>query len=392
MNKKNILFIVHNYNSFQKDQIESVSKYFENVYVLIRFNPIFRLAYFFSLGKLKKFSPSYSLDCYKKPANVILIVTPVWYLPIGIFYKNLGEPHFKAAQKAIVKNNIEFDLIHSHFLWSSGYAGAKLKEKYNVPLVLTGHGYDVYSLPHKNPSWREKISMVIKQADIITTPSESNLRVFKELGFDQKVKVIPNGYHKSLFYPLDMNTCRRRLGVPLKPNVIINVGNLEKVKGHIHLIHAVRKLTGTHPSILCFIVGDGSLKRALKREINRLNLGKNIFLLGAKKHKDLVEWINASNVFVMPSIKESFGVAQVEALACGNPVVATKNGGSEEIITNFSHGILCEPNDSTALSQAINTALNKNWDSSKIVDYASKFSWETLGGKFWEVYRNFINI
>ncbi|MGA9189446.1 MAG: glycosyltransferase, partial [Methanosarcina sp.] len=90
---------------------------------------------------------SSKIDLIDKPTNVNLYPTPTFYFPSNSQYKKLGETHYKYVDKLIKKNTLQFDLIHSHFTWSSGYVGAKLKEKYDVPFIVTAHGYDIYTLP-----------------------------------------------------------------------------------------------------------------------------------------------------------------------------------------------------------------------------------------------------
>ncbi len=387
--KKRALFIVHNYNSFQKDQIESVAHWFEVVYVLVRYNPLFRLFYYLTLTKFGRFNPSYTVDLHGKPPNIIVILTPVWYIPIDFFYNRLSGWHLESVIRAINKYNIKFDIIHAHFLWSAGNVGSKLKELYKVPFVVTGHGYDVYTLPFKNKFWRDKITGAVKSADAITTPSKSNLNQLHDIGLSDRVSVIPNGYNKHLFYQKDKTDCRTLLKLPQHKHIIISVGNIEYVKGHNYLVEAM-KIMEQGVDVLCFIIGSGSQTASLRQQIKALNLEKKVILLGAIKHEQIVNWMNAADLLVVPSVKESFGVVQVEALACGLPVIATKNGGSEEIITEPSHGLLCEVKNSALLAQTIKDGLNRKWIQEDIMRYSLNFSWEILGRKFINIYQNLL--
>ena len=83
LKKKNILYIVHNYNNFQKDPIEEASKYFNKVYVLVRYKPISDIVDKIPLKSLKKFRKEYVLDLRELPSNVEVIKTAVWYFPYG---------------------------------------------------------------------------------------------------------------------------------------------------------------------------------------------------------------------------------------------------------------------------------------------------------------------
>src|SRR4030065_2775902 len=190
---KKILFIVHNYNNFQKDQIECVSSYFKEVYVLIRFNPIFRFINYLSREKFKKYNKAYSIDLTGIPNNIKIYETPVIYLPFGIFYKLLGKWHLNSALRIINKYKLEFDLIHGHFIWSSGYVATRLGQIYSKPSIVTAHGYDVYSLPFKSFAWKNKIIEILDRASAITTPSKSNFSIIKKLTKNNNVGVVSNG-------------------------------------------------------------------------------------------------------------------------------------------------------------------------------------------------------
>ena len=96
--------------------------------------------------------------------------------------------------------------------------------------------------------------------------------------------------------------------------------------------------------------------------------------------------MNASDLFVLPSLSESFGIVQIEAMACGVPVVATINGGSEEIITSEDYGLLVEPANPEDLAEKILIALNKEWDKEKIRKYAEQFTWERIAERIHEIY------
>ena len=112
----------------------------------------------------------------------------------------------------------------------------------------------------------------------------------------------------------------------------------------------------------------------------------NIVLAGGNKpSKEIPLWMNACDVFVLPSLSESFGIVQIEAIACGKPVVATYNGGSEEVITNEKLGILVEPEDADGLAKAILKALDTKWDKNYILNYAEQFTWDKIAEKIREV-------
>ena len=270
-------------------------------------------------------------------------------------------------------------MIHAHFIYPSGYVGAKLKEEYSKPLIITGHGYDVYDLPFKNVEWNKKIRSVLNTADHILTPSKSNYDKLMQFDIsDEKVYVIHNGYNSNLFKNISTSEAKEKLNLSKDKKIILSVGNLELVKGHKYLIEAIKVLIKREQNITCLIIGSGSQKKYLDGLIDRLSLSDHIILVGGKHHNEIPLWMNACDVFVLPSLRESFGVVQIESMACGKPVVATFNGGSEEVIINEKLGILVEPKAVNELANAILKALDKEWDKDYILNYAKHYSWDKI--------------
>lgn len=392
LKKKNILYLVHNYNSFQKDSIEVAAKSFNKVYVLVRYKPISSFIKYLPFKNLKKYKEEFCIDTKYTPSNVEVIKTPVLYLPFGFLYKLLGKLHLSAVLKVIKKNNIKFDIIHCHFLWSSGYVGMMLKKEYNKPLVLTGHGYDVYSLPFKNSFWKKNIKEILLSADSIITVSNKNRDLLLELGAcKKKVALIYNGYNSKIFKYADKYESRKALGIKSNAKILLNIGNLEEVKGHKYLIEAISFLKKEKPNIYCYIVGGGSLIFELEKLVEKFHLEKNIIFLGPKKHEDISIWLNACDLFVMPSISEGLPISMLEALGCGKPFVGSSVGGIPEIIVSEDYGILVKPRDSKGLVRTINKAFKKEWDYEKIAEYGKEFTWEEVNKKIVNIYSKVLN-
>jgi len=383
----NLAVICHSYNNFQKDPIDILAPRVSSVNVFVRVNPFSELGKYLSIPQLERFSSAYKIDLTGTPENVQVSPTPIWYLPTDRDYKRLGERHYAHVKSLIKERGTKFDLIHAHFTWSAGYAGARLKEEYDVPFVVTGHGYDIYSLPFKDDEWRAKIEYVLNTADHIITVSQSNLACIQKLDVSTPVTVIPNGFRSDLFYPRDSLECRKALNLPLDKKIILTVGNLEPVKGQRYLVEAVQRIIRERKNILCVIVGAGKVRTALERQIRSLGLEDYILLAGGKPHDEIPLWMNACDLFVLPSLRESFGVVQIEAMACGKPVVATRNGGSEEVVISDKYGLLVEPADPEDLAEKILVALDREWDREAILAYAERFTWENIVKEITTIYQ-----
>jgi len=158
--------------------------------------------------------------------------------------------------------------------------------------------------------------------------------------------VIPNGYNPLRFAPANTNYARKKLNLAENARLLVNIGNLEEYKGQKYLIESMKTILAAHQDVMLYIVGQGSLKPELQSLINRYDLQSRVILAGGNKPADEIPlWMNACDVFVLPSISEGNPTVMFEALACGKPFVGTKVGGIPEIITNNKLGILVEPRD-----------------------------------------------
>ena len=385
---KDLLVICHSYNDFQKDPTETNAPHFSSVNVLVRTNAFIELGHYLHipLPQLVRFSSAHKVDKTGTPANVHLHLTPVLYFPTEQGYKTLGEKHLSSVEALIHRHRIAFDLIHAHFTWSSGYVGARLKEKYGVPFVVTAHGEDIYRLPFKDAVWRKNIEYVLNTADAIITVSRSNHACIRKLDVKTPVHVIPNGFRSDLFCSSEMSECRRVLGLPIDRRILLTVGSLIPVKGQKYLIEAVSEIIREKNDILCVIVGDGGLRTTIERQLRSLGLEDHVMLAGAKPHNEIPLWINACDLFVLPSLNEGNPTVMFEVLGCGKPFVGTKVGGVPDIITSDTYGFLVNPADPRDLKEKILMALEHTWDRQAILSYATRYTWENIAEEIRGVY------
>lgn len=381
-----ILVLTHLYASFVKDQVELLAKSYKNINVLVRRNPIADLANYLPINYLKPFSSNAIVDLSHKPNNINVFQTPIFYLPTNSGYKKLSKNHYYAAGKAINDNNLKFDFIHAHFTVSAGYAGAKLKEKYGVPLVVTAHGIDIYDTPFRDDDWRQQIEYVLNTADHIITVSNKNYSCIKKLNVRTPVEVIPNGYNKNFFYPQNSKECKRKLNLPQDKKIILTVGKLFTIKGQAYLIESIAEILKTRTDILCVIVGDGELQQKLLKQIRNNSLEKYVIMVGGKPHNEIPMWINACDIFVLPSLNEGNPTVMFECLGCGKPFIGTNVGGIPEVITSDNYGYIVQPRNAQDLAEKILVALDRNWDTQLIYKYSTRYTWEKITENIIEVY------
>jgi len=120
---------------------------------------------------------------------------------------------------------------------------------------------------------------------------------------------------------------------------------------------------------------------------DRYGLEDYAILVGGRRHEEIPIWMNASDIFVLPSLKEGFPTVIPEAMACSKPIVATRVGGVPEAIYSDELGILIPPKDPESLAWAILEALYRKWDSNIILEHARRYSWSELAKQILLVYQ-----
>lgn len=364
---------------FVKDQVDILRQHFQEVVVIA---PILR-----SFG----FLPEDSLCRDYQYENVRVYYPRSVYIPWPLYRRfGLGSLYYdarcSAVERLIKQEKIEFDLVHAHFVWPSADIGRHLKERYGVPVVVTAHGYDIYELPFLNEIWGKRVTSVLNAADAIITVSRRNEECIKKLGVTKPVYVIPNGFRSDLFYPRDQAECRRALGLPPDRKILLAVGNLVEVKGHRYLVEAMAEVVKERPDVLCVIVGSGPLKGKLEGQIKSLGLEEHVRLVGGKPHEEIPIWMNACDVFVLPSLRESFGIVQIEAMACGKPVVATRNGGSDDLFADGGIVPLVACGDPQGLAVQILNSLEIGPDVEGIIVGINRYDQEYVMGSLLNIY------
>ena len=138
--------------------------------------------------------------------------------------------------------------------------------------------------------------------------------------------------------------------------------------------------------ILVIIVGSGKLKTDVEKQIRSSGLEEYIKTVGNKPHAEIPLWMNASDIFVLPSLNEGNPTVMFEALGCGKPFVGTRVGGVPEIISSDVYGLLVRPADPRDLAEKILIAVDRQWDREAILTYAKQFTWETIAKEIVDVY------
>ncbi len=298
-------------------------------------------------------------------------------------YIKLTRNLFLILLKKVIKQEGMPDLIYSHYLGNSSIALAA-KQKYGMRIVGIEHwselGYE--DIRSNVKCWT---SRVYKDLDYLFTVSAS-LRENIKKNLDIDSVVVNNMVGSDFFYVTKEKV----------PGMVrfISTGNLLPVKGFDNLINAFARLGLPPDTWVLNIVGEGKEHDNLQELINRLHLEQNVHLCGRKKRDGVVDLLHNSDVYIMSSRSETFGVAAIEALACGLPVIATDCGGARDFLTK-ENGVMCPVNDVYKLAEAILHMYKccQDFDGKKIAeDCKRRFSSEAIGkqleGLFEEIIRN----
>jgi glycosyltransferase involved in cell wall biosynthesis len=214
------------------------------------------------------------------------------------------------------------------------------------------------------------------------------------------LRIIPSGVDCEHFRRADSSerdVARSRIGIARDDFLVGTVGMLEERKGHRYLLEAIailnRARTGAS-RIKCAIAGDGAMRDELTRFAQSSGIGSDILFLGMIG--DARQLLDALDVFVFPSLSEGLGVALLEAMACGLPVVARRVGGIVDIVEDHRSGLLVTPRDATAIAEAIGALADDEERRRQIanaarVRVAENFSMDATARKTIELYRACLN-
>ena len=293
---------------------------------------------------------------------------------------------FKISRELLLKR-LHYDIIHVQACSFWGFMPVILcwflSRVLGKKIIVTYHGGLLEEFVKRH---QILVPFFMKKSNALFVISERQHKILKHKKLTGVV-VLQNGYSQNLFKPIERVEARKNIELPQDKKIIVSVGNLETIKGHKYLIYAMKRVIQKEKDILCSIVGSGSQLKSLKSLVKDLGLDNNIRLLGDKLHGEIPFWINASDVFVLPSLAEGNPTVMFECLGCGKPFVGTNVGGIPEVIINGKLGILIEPKNSEQLAYAILKALDKEWDKDYILNYAKQFTWEEIAEKIMEVYK-----
>jgi len=256
-----------------------------------------------------------------------------------------------SSKMAYVIKTYHIDILHVHYAIPHAYAGYMAKqmlkrEGREVPMVTTLHGTDI-TLVGNHPTYKEAVTFSINESDIVTSVSESlkqdTLRLFR---IDKDIKVIPN--FTNIKKSKETSPCKRTVMAKPEELIVTHISNFRKVKRIDDVVRIFYGIQQKLPAKL-IMVGDGPEREIADQLCKDLGIKSKVLFLGNTSDIDRI--LCFTDLFLLPSASESFGLSALEAMAAGVPVVSSNTGGLPEVNEEGVSGYLCPIGDVKAMAE-----------------------------------------
>jgi len=308
---------------------------------------------------------------YSQPVRLDILEENIFYHEVNVHDYPLFEyqPYELALSSKMVDTviNEDLDILHVHYAIPHAYAAYMAKKilldehrKY-IPVVTTLHGTDI-TLVGKNPSYKPAVTFSINKSDVVTSVSES-LRQDTLNSFDIKkpIQVIPNFIDLKL-YQGEIN-CRRAQIAPEGQKIISHISNMRRVKRIPDIIEVFAKIL-KHESAVLLMIGDGPERERAEQQVRALGISDHVKFFG--KTNEVRRLLCMSDLFLLTSESESFGLVALEAMAAHVPVLSTNAGGIPEVNIHGQTGFLSNVGDTAAMAE---NALQLLKDEDRLKDF-----------------------
>ncbi len=287
---------------------------------------------------------------YKQPVRLDLLSPNIYFHEVQVpQYPLFKYQPYELALSSKLVDMVRYygiDLMHVHYAIPHAYAGYMAKkiledEGVLIPMVTTLHGTDI-TLVGNHPHYKPAVTFSINNSDKVTSVSESlkkdTLRLFS---INNEIDVVPNFIdmkkHENTY-----TDCQRDLMALPTERIITHVSNLRPVKRLIDIVNVFAKIQDEISSKL-LIVGEGPEREPAQELVDSLGLTQKVIFLGNSNEVNKI--LCFTDLFILPSEKESFGLAALEAMACGVPVISSNAGGLSEVNIDGVSGYLSDIGD-----------------------------------------------
>jgi N-acetyl-alpha-D-glucosaminyl L-malate synthase BshA len=294
---------------------------------------------------------------YSQPVRLALLNPNVHYHEVNVPEYPLF--HYQPYELALSSKLVDMvklykiDLLHVHYAIPHAYAGYMAKqmlkaEGIKIPMVTTLHGTDI-TLVGNHPFYKPAVSFSINKSDVVTSVSQ-NLKdeTYKLFNIKREIHVIPNFIELDKI-KIDSNiACHRSVMANENEKIITHISNFRKVKRIPDVIQIFYKIQQQIPSKL-MMVGDGPEKEIAENLCQKLGISDRVIFFGNSNEIDKI--LSYTDLFLLPSETESFGLAALEAMAWGVPVISSNSGGLSEVNFEGVSGFLSDVGNTDEMAQ-----------------------------------------
>ncbi|MCX2746001.1 N-acetyl-alpha-D-glucosaminyl L-malate synthase BshA [Mangrovivirga sp. M17] len=336
---------------------------------------------------------------YSQPTRLDFFNENLFYHEVDIqTYPLFQYPPYELALASKLVNVVKYenlDILHVHYAIPHASAAYMAKqilatEGINIPVITTLHGTDI-TLVGKDPTYEPVVTFSINQSDGITAVSEDLKEdTYAHFNITKDIEVIPNFIDLERFKKQKKDHFRKAI-CPENEALIIHTSNFRKVKRVQDVVKIFNNIRKVVPSKL-LLVGDGPERTNTESLCRELGACNDIRFLG--KLDAVEEILSVADLFIMPSEKESFGLAALEAMACEVPVLSTNAGGLPELNINGVTGFTCDVGDIEAMTgKALEILDPKNLGLFKknALKRAKEFEIKNILPKYESFYKRFLN-
>ena len=294
---------------------------------------------------------------YSQPVRLALLSKNVYYHEVHVPEYPLF--HYQPYELALSSKLVDMiklygiELLHVHYAIPHAYAGYMAKkmlqdEGINIPMVTTLHGTDI-TLVGNHPFYKPAVSFSINHSDYVTSVSQSlKDDTYRLFDIEKDIVVIPNFIENNKELVKKEEPCHRSLMANENEKIITHISNFRKVKRIDDVVKIFYEIQKEIPSKL-MMVGEGPEKEAAENLCAQLKIHDKVIFFGNSNEIDKI--LCFSDLFLLPSETESFGLAALEAMSCGVPVISSNSGGLPEVNQNGVTGFLSNVGDIESMSK-----------------------------------------
>lgn len=305
--------------------------------------------------------------------------------PVASLLSKMGYLLWTRKIKRLIKK-INPDILHAHWATSYGLVGALSRHH---PFILSTWGFDVTESPRNSRIMKKIVEYSLKKSDVITATSHmltSETAKYEYTG--KRIHTVPFGVDTHHFTPVS----NEPTGEPLSIGI---VKALEREYGVEYLIGAFAKVRKMGYNVRLLIVGDGSLWGELKALVTDLKISDSVEFTGSLANNIIPQYLRRMDIFVVPSLSESFGVSALEASACEIPVIASNVGGLPEVVVDGETGYLVPPRNEAAIAEKIiklieEPELRQNLGANGRKFVLENYEWNSCARKMEEIYERIL--